>query len=547
METQFTRRVYYFAAVWLIVLLSPLHSALGDVAAGQEWVDIPVVVNIVNQSDADNVDEAIEKANEILAQAHIRLVVKRTNQNVEVGNNDGLLGQIEGEKAQRMGQEELAGVVGAGKGIKITFADDVWTEQPNSIGWAVHRNPVVFVETGGDANEMGITTAHEVVHALTVSGHSADPNDLMYETVGERLRQSDIDEIFPNAKRRGDSYIVAPRVLPVESVVVPAGIDYPAVVRGAILDECDDVDVHDPFGLGGGPSTLSTDYADLGEVAVYCDRPFGPNGSLSLEFQFCGPWLDNGFNNRLIAAEIGGKTIHVEIGGPTGNRATLYDPVADSFIDLPRPDIHQNQRFDGPITQWEVVNHSVAAEVPIELVALNLTSAKPIMAGTSTTYDFSGGLSRPPLEINDNFGPFPLALDVPCTCPGLKFARLGDKLGIFGCGFEGSVEIQLNGRKLGDAQAGPDGQFVLDEAELAEIDKLINEILAIEVDGSGPSGAGYARGFVDTRTDEMLDCPDGDPLDWDLDLDGDGDVDESDMYLFNRCVEHWILNWSLNR
>ncbi|MHC4734660.1 MAG: hypothetical protein ACYTDW_09395, partial [Planctomycetota bacterium] len=71
------------------VCFLPLLSVAADGPAAVEWTDIPVVVNIIDASDASKVDEAIKKANEILKQAKIRLIVKKTNPDVNVGNGDG--------------------------------------------------------------------------------------------------------------------------------------------------------------------------------------------------------------------------------------------------------------------------------------------------------------------------------------------------------------------------------------------------------------------------------------------------------------------------
>ncbi|MHC4544275.1 MAG: hypothetical protein ACYSYL_07060, partial [Planctomycetota bacterium] len=178
------------------VCFLPLLSVAADGPAAVEWTDIPVVVNIIDASDASKVDEAIKKANEILKQAKIRLIVKKTNPDVNVGNGDGNLTENEGDRAQKDGQTELDKVAGAGKGIKITIADDVWTEEPATNGWCIHGNPVVFVETD-DADTMGNVIAHEIIHSLTVSGHSTDSNDVMYPYTprGTDVRPSDVNEI----------------------------------------------------------------------------------------------------------------------------------------------------------------------------------------------------------------------------------------------------------------------------------------------------------------------------------------------------------------
>lgn len=59
-----------FSVVSVMCLLPILHAQAQTHV--EQWVDIPVVVNIVGTSDSTNVDEAIKKANEILARARCK-------------------------------------------------------------------------------------------------------------------------------------------------------------------------------------------------------------------------------------------------------------------------------------------------------------------------------------------------------------------------------------------------------------------------------------------------------------------------------------------
>ena len=104
------------------------------------------------------------------------------------GDGDGKLNGKEGNTATDDGQKELDNTFKDkdgkwnGKGIKITVADDCWNEEPNTIGWSIHHVPVVVVEGNGDAKTDGGTIAHELIHALTATEHSDDPNNVMYPT-----------------------------------------------------------------------------------------------------------------------------------------------------------------------------------------------------------------------------------------------------------------------------------------------------------------------------------------------------------------------------
>ncbi|MHC4735566.1 MAG: hypothetical protein ACYTDW_14095, partial [Planctomycetota bacterium] len=240
---------------------------------------------------ASKVDEAIKKANEILKQAKIRLIVKKTNPDVNVGNGDGNLTENEGDRAQKDGQTELDKVAGAGKGIKITIADDVWTEEPATNGWCIHGNPVVFVETD-DADTMGNVIAHEIIHSLTVSGHSTDSNDVMYPYTprGTDVRPSDVNEIRTSARTRGSSRWELPIPWPwLGPVALPIGVNYSIDGHGAILDAFSDLLIVDPMGLITNPDDPSIQYADLREIVIFADEPFDPLSTVTLQIQLGGP------------------------------------------------------------------------------------------------------------------------------------------------------------------------------------------------------------------------------------------------------------------
>ncbi|MHC4220970.1 MAG: hypothetical protein ACYST9_01000 [Planctomycetota bacterium] len=245
-------------------------------ASADEWIDIPVVVNVVDNSDSSGVDEAIKKANEILSEAKIRLYVVQTNKPYNVGHNNGDLTEAEGDTAQYAGENEVEGKCGAGKGLKLTIADDVWTEEPGAVGWAIHGNPVVFVEPDADSNEMGKTVAHEFAHSLTLDYDLYDPNDsnsLMYGyTDGNdtQLDPNEIEEIRKRAKKRGYSYFIVP-VNPTGGVAVPPGVEFSIDAHGALLDDFGDIMVD------GAPWDPITDpnlgFADIHSISMFSDRP----------------------------------------------------------------------------------------------------------------------------------------------------------------------------------------------------------------------------------------------------------------------------------
>jgi hypothetical protein len=369
--------------------------AFADEPAAEEWVDIPVVVNIIDASDASKVDDAVKKANEILAQAHIRLVVKKTNKDVKVGNNDGNLTEKEGDTARKDGQKELDKTFKdkdgkwTGKGIKVTVADDSWVEDPNNIGWSNHQSPVVVVESGS-ADQMGSTLAHELIHALTVPEHSDDPNNVMYPTDegGTKIDKKQIDEIFPEAKKRGDDYSKRPSLIPGTYSLAPSGVEYHLNGFGAMLDPIEDV-----ICIGGtceffNPSDPSLACADLQEVSLFADDPATPGTMAQLDIDFGGlipppPAIVN----MIVLAEFDSNS---SIPGPE-SRLTIIGSGPDTQawqailqpINPPGPPrtlpvlLHLNERFDGPAPIPH--HHSLEVLIPLEFVPIHLTSVDPIL------------------------------------------------------------------------------------------------------------------------------------------------------------------------
>ena len=511
-----------FVLIYFTVFVSA-QSSHAQAQATQEWVDIPVVVNIIDSSDSNNVDAAINKANDIFKQAHIRLIVKKTNKNVNAGNNDADLTENEGDKAQENGQKELNNVLGAGKGIKLTFADDVWTQQPATNGWSIHRNPVVFVETD-DPNTMGNVTAHEIVHALTISGHSNDSNDLMYESTprGTNIRPSDVNEIFPRAKKLGKPYFITPRVLPGRSVIIPAGADFGIDMFGAVLDESNDLNVYNPSGGTTNHENPSIQYANLQAVDIFSDEPFALNGNATIEFQLNGPlpdifvdtYYDMYFDTNLVQqgpeAMVG---IHI-FGQPDSltTEAMLNDLVSNQFtMELPPPIIRDNQKFDGGTDT--IANNSVEVTIPIEIVQLNLVSSEPIHVDCqSFAYDYSGGFSQQPLQLWDQTEFFQVSLTDTCPVPGITFTAPqvpepmnppgANSIIISGCGFTGDVGIELDGLFEGIAAANEQGKFTHLTDPQWNLEHGVHSVIAKELDDTAPNGANHAIGF-------FLYCPDG--------------------------------------
>jgi len=528
-------------------------SAISTVKAAEEWVNIPVVVNIIDASDANNVRAALMKANEILAQAKIRLVLKKTNNNVNVGDGDGNLTEAEGNTAQEDGRTELNNVFGAGKGMKITVADDCWIESPNNVGWSVHRSPVVVVEPGADANDMGYAIAHELCHAWTIdgntpgkdpNGHSSDPNDLMDPNLGggTKLDPNDVNEIRTGAKPRGTGLIRRPRVLSGGGVAIPPGIDYSIDLHGAILDRFYDGYSQDP---GFDPCDPRFGYADLREISFFCDDPFDPCSNCILEIQSGGPRPGSFPVDSLFWVGLYSRfwdhlgIVLLKIGPNVGQRAVWQDPISGLEIELPPPIIHRNDKFDGPTTI--ISNHSVEATIPIGLISSSFVSPEPIFPifidVSSCNFEQR---QEGEAQICDYAQPFECGLTIPPACPGITFLStdcLGNTtcspLGVAGCGFnQGDVCIELDGEpldSLGCTTAGWDGTFTWFMDPNLPLEPGLHSVIAKERDDSGPTGAAYAIGYFNYQ-------PCGE---YRGDLNGDGSVNLQDLAALGQ---EWLVS-----
>lgn len=190
--------------IWIgLVLLITVSLGEGPLTRAEEFIELDTVINITSQAGAgvittQQAEEAVAKANEILKKAKIKLKVVRVNgptsQGAQGGNADGdsSFDSEERKKAREEGGKELDGVVGAGKGIKITFGDTV-KEGSGTPGISVHHNRCAICKNRPTSQLSGETIAHEVGHILTLcgtypitattsadaAGHAADNDNFM--------------------------------------------------------------------------------------------------------------------------------------------------------------------------------------------------------------------------------------------------------------------------------------------------------------------------------------------------------------------------------
>jgi len=227
---------------WLRPLLVTILCAaiaislnLGQQAGEQKFLEIRLRINVLDGIQLtnelrDQLKQIVDKANDILKQAGVRLVMDKDTdigRAPAIGNGDSELAtEAELREAQAQGKKEVKDIL-KGKGIKVHLTDKIFHPDPRAIANAVstHRdkNPgpvdpwlafklnAQIPTVGGRGNDL----AHEIAHVLTLGGgHTIegipsahlrdadpvghdlqDPNNLMYPA----------NPVDPNQKPRGST------------------------------------------------------------------------------------------------------------------------------------------------------------------------------------------------------------------------------------------------------------------------------------------------------------------------------------------------------
>ncbi len=507
--------------------------------AMEEWVDVNVLVNLADSNDAKDLEGIIREANATLEKARIRLILKKVNKNYKTGDGDANLTNSEGTNASSDGQKELEKAFGAGKGIKITVADDVLVEEPNTVGWNIHRNPVVFIEKGDSLLQTGQVLAHEIGHFLTLE-HVDDSNNLMFPSWpnGQDLNTSQVDEIFKEIKKRGKTYLRKPQPLPSEFELGPSGLEYGIEGFGATLDIPGDVLVTN---LSTGTTTESDDpkykYADLEEILVYMENAFDPSGILNIQLLLGGllppPDQTDFFTDIEIFIDENGAAPEFPADATVSIHRSpdgLWDAVlldSDSVeLPLDLPWVSQNERFDtGP--KEDLFNLTVELDVPVELINEAMdgrfdpsSSHRILLIGNSWGADYRDDPFLATI-LQDTTDPFFLNVIGHPAGPELSFIHNG----VAGSGFSPNTEVGIwfDSSMIDSTQTIDDGTFFYTLfADLIESEPFsrtgIHSVIAKELDDSGPNGADHAIGFFEVPNPLFLDL--------DTFLDPIGPVDE---------------------
>ena len=581
-----------FSVVSAICLLSILH-AQAQMPAADEWVDIPVVVNVIGASDSSSVDEAVRKANEILAGAHIRLIVIKTIYNVYIGEGDESLDESERKEVKEDGQQELAQICSPGRGIKIIVADDVWAEEPDVRGWTVLRKPVVFVEPD-DPNTMGNVTAHVIGHSLGIEDHSPDPNNIMYELIprGSDWDPNDANEVFYDRAIRGsgrvdlfkpenifkfllgrpDMTLVThdlpehgfeylqefpvwgPLVVTLRggfSAGVDLGVGYDTrgveqfresgnpldLINGCFfsdLDAFNDQDINDPCGVITGPNDPTIEYTDLREVYLFRKNPFDPNAETRVEIELGGPWPDtfgaNSFFDIFVSEPNGTPVGRFHIEiGTHIGESGYWENFALGGTVPLLVQFKDDTVIDG---SGEVIDgHRVVGTGPNTLPGLvGPGNSEFFQVRVELTAEDYRQPTLPPIVVQDFVGPFAFPLIHTLEGPCISFVPWG--IAGWGFGTDKDVGIEIDGEVIDTVTTKANGSFIWFMEPEAELETGPHAVIVKELDDSGPAGAAYATGY-------FIYCPEG-PVAGDFD--NDCDVDFHDFAIF---ADDWLKGTTL--
>lgn len=211
----------------------------------EEFKVIPVKVNVLKgvTFDDDEIDKIVGQANDILAQAKIKLELLKTNRDVEAppgkpsqGDADGTVDADQRQAGRDAGVEELKKAPFGDKGFKVTIAKD-FRDKSGAAGMALiagaergggSKVPTVHLGVEGLAkvrvDEKGSCLVHEFCHTFTLGnkhrigseteeeadehGHSKDPENVMHEQCGgEKLTAAQIEECKEAAQARAKSKV----------------------------------------------------------------------------------------------------------------------------------------------------------------------------------------------------------------------------------------------------------------------------------------------------------------------------------------------------
>jgi hypothetical protein len=538
------RHIVFFAAAVLLFSL-PAFSA-------EDPINVEVVINIVGDSNSANVEKALKKANDILGQAGIKLVPVKVNDPFKVGNNDNKLTDAEGYDAVDKGEEELNSTCGSGNGMKVTIANDVWTEKPSTSGWSIHRKPVVFAEPNNDPNKMGRTIAHEICHSLTLNYDLYDPNyatDIMYGYTGggTMMTPEQIAEIRKGAKRRIPGWL---------GRTARRAWTWIKKTGKGLLDGLNDLYVNGlPVDISSQPMLQ---FLDIRTVSALCENPDQPGAALVIEIgpqgeypppeSFFDVFYHIQFDTNHDTLMDGQLTIRIArepgMPGPLRSEATYFNMVTGLMMPVPLM-VHTNERHYSPIEEGTsyvpmIANNSLEVILPLAMMEID---GRAFLDGVVMTVHQNAmihspiGFLNPGDNVMEEIEPMVIRTESPCQCRQVTMITAGragndpqwpekpQTVEFIGCDFAGDVGLYINDELKAVAVADPDGQVSV-RLDVSSFEQGAYEVMLQELfDKTTPTRADYAIGYLDLR-----------PV-IEGDIDDDGHVNLADLAIL---AQDWL-------
>jgi hypothetical protein len=225
----------------------------GALSEEKQFAVVDTLAEIYQNAGISEADAraAIEEANSILKQAHIRLNTYGLLSGVTDGDigGDAIFSKAERDAVRADGG---ALTMGGRNGMTLVFAKQVAAESIDTLGVAIGSNPTVIVSDSGGARSTGATIAHEVLHAFGLS-HENDPTNLMYpfSPAGTNISTDQIDRIVSEPHLRSWS----------KSKLSHSPGLLTSLQKGAGQDEIADIVV-------GNPAYLDLDHISLSSTAA---------------------------------------------------------------------------------------------------------------------------------------------------------------------------------------------------------------------------------------------------------------------------------------
>jgi hypothetical protein len=458
-----------------LALIAGTSNSLGAPGAN-EWIELPVVINLYNGTNVSEADakKYIERANEVFKQAKIKLKIAKVNKNFMVGNNDAKQSGTEDAEAERKGKKELKDNT-KGKGIKINFTDDPWTEKGGTVnGWAKHKSPVIFLRKNPDPNaaksceKTGNTVAHEICHVLTINYDLYGNNEKDRLTYGRddrtdtKLTDAEKEEIRKEAAKRGKVQKKDAGATPSTKKRKETGLGFNE----------DPASPQDHLGISDAMMTGSETEGDIAcRILTNGFYPFGaPDNYLFLIDIDANPATGQNF----VGFEGIERVIQVfpEVPGfAFAQGLDLMNPTNDIFLN---GTIIEERKFPetlAPATEpSDPAFDAIDVDVPAGWFGFDpgLADIVPVIAASGGPFGIVDVL---PFEfdlLDGDRGPIVVTSDGEIDAAG------GEMVDVSGLGFPGgaSIEVELDDLVLGTIPAQPDGSFnavfALDPATLTD-------------------------------------------------------------------------------